>query len=368
MVRVVLEVLKNFFGVEVDLVGDVMLDAFMEIVYTGRSAEDLNAGCYDIISEMRLPGGVGCTARCVKALGGEPKLYSVIGVGSTARRLQDVLRKYGILNQRIIPIPGRRTTEKRRYIEKVTQRQCFVTQYVCKDPIPEEFQESLIGSMRGTKSKVVLVSDYKRGVVTEGLAQKVSEFARENNKYLIVDGRERPLKWYLDNMSGLDLITPNRREAEVMLGRELRTIDQVEAAGREIRDRLRCDVFLKLSEQGARLFVANSYENPEERRGKLTAQGEEYAYPAYNEHNVVCVSGAGDTMAATIALCIGAGIELPVACEIASRAAAITVSKPGSEVASLDELKISIASAPDFNPNPFPKLCPPATAINLMPS
>lgn len=336
------------------LVGDIMLDVFVPCGKDRRSSEDTDAWCFTMRGEHRLPGGVGCTARCVKALGGNPEVFAVTGTGTTNRRLRDGLRDYGISDRGLHSVSGRPTTLKRRYEDaEHPGRQFFVTEAQDRSDIDDAAAEAIGAGIQLSDAKVILVSDYMRGVVSKRLCEILVEEALENGRYLIVDGRLRDLSWYEDRFGRyIDLITPNRREAECMLGGvALGSASQLQSGGRAIQEALMCNVLLTLSEQGARLFGWNSAPSVSKTNGdrghgrRNGVPGDEYAYQAHNG-NPVNVSGAGDTLAATIALCIAAGMPLPEACELGSMAASISVGKPGSEVASADELQALVDGVP----------------------
>lgn len=309
-------------GVLVAIVGDVILDEFTYGKETRRSAEDSAASCYDVIREEHLPGSAGATARCVALLGGKPTLFSVTGTGRTSKRLSEMLEKLGV-NAHFVRDDGRPTTIKQRLVDSETGRQVAVIERQTRDSIPEWAELALIKQVEAVEATVIAVTDNARGVITDKVAPELSRIAREQGKKLLVDARPKPVAWYAEHYPHLYLITPNRREAEVMLGVPIRTQDDIDSAGRRLRDILKCNVLLTLSEQGAQLFPLD---------------GADESFPARNGAPPVSVSGAGDTVVATIALCLGAGVDLKEACRLSQITAAIAVSKEGTGVATKEEL------------------------------
>lgn len=314
--------LPDFRKKQIAVVGDLMLDKFSCGRSTRRSAEDSRAQCVDITKIHTLPGGIATPARCIKFLGGSVKVYGVAGNDQPGAMLGQLLESFGIARG-VFVIDGRPTTVKDRIIDEDTGTQLIVLEYQDRSLIPRYAEEGLIGRIcGGDQPDAVLLTDFDRGVVTPRLAITVSRWCRDRKIPLIVDARPKPLAWYTEAFPHLDLITPNRLEAEGMLGRRITTTEEVIRAGLEIQTALQCNVLLTLSEHGAWLF---------EREGAKTH------FPATNSEPL-CVSGAGDTLAATITLCVAAGMTLQQACQIGQFAAGITVGKPGSEVATYEEL------------------------------
>lgn len=300
---------------QVAVVGDAILDVWLTVRFWKPSAEDGAANCYDIVEEMKLPGGVGSTARCVSGLGGRVELYAVSGAGSSANRLKHALEEHGI-RAKLTPMRDRPTDVKTRAVDADNGRQVFVFENRPREPIPDAAADLLIADIQKTTASVIVVSDFDRGVVTPRVARAVSAFCRESGRKLVVDARPRPLAWYRENFPDLHLLTPNRSEAEALLGRSLKTDEDIDRAGDELRKRLQCNVLLKLSEDGAWLFPL---------------EGESRHYTAHNDHPE-CVCGAGDSYVGTIGLSLAAGVGLDEACEFGAYAAAVTVGKKGSQV------------------------------------
>ena len=318
----------DFSKVVLAIVGDIILDIFRYVEKDRPSAEDLGAFCYTEAHQERLAGGIGTTARCAVGLGGQAEVYGASGIGHSADQLRETLQKVGIV-MKLVRVEGRPTTVKDRVVEKSTNRQIAVLERQVRTPVDDWAADALVERVRESQAQVVVVSDFDRGVVTPRLARGLSESAQQFGRPLIVDARPRPLAWYREHFPYLSLITPNRREAEGMLGRSLRTEPEIDRAGRELREALRCSVLITLSEQGARLYEF---------------EGGEHAYTPTNGHEVVCVAGAGDTMVATIGLCLGAGMTLHEACVMAQYAAGVTVMKPGTEVVTQAELEAALSA------------------------
>lgn len=327
---------NRFKGVRAAVVGDVILDVFIDVKQDRPSSEDSDAWCYAEGRELRLPGGAGCVARALVSLGGSAEVYGVSGVGHSSIQLVEALKAHGI-EVNLVSDSARPTTVKTRYMNIETRRQVGVFERQVRQPVSDEVGEDILSRVRKIDSAAILVADYNRGVVSPQVARGLSAFARESEKRLIVDARPRPVSWYEEHFPHLYLVTPNRQEAEKMLDCVIRDEGDVLTAGRELRARLRCNVLVTLSEQGACLFQTD---------------GEEYRYRARDVVKPACVSGAGDTLVATIALGVGSGMTLQQACQLGQYAAGITIIKPGTEVATLAELReaLSVEDAKFFDP------------------
>ncbi len=163
-----------------------------------------------------------------------------------------------------------------------------------------------------------LVSDYDCGLVSDRVIECLLRIAGE--KPVIVDSRYR-----LNLFRGVCCLTPNEEEAAMTSGIAIRSDEDVEKAGRELLSRLRAQTLvITRGNKGMMLF---------EESGDITR------IPALGEEEVVDVSGAGDTVAATIALSLVAGASSREGAELANCAASVVVMKTGAATCSRDELK-----------------------------
>ncbi|MFH1286343.1 MAG: PfkB family carbohydrate kinase [Candidatus Magasanikbacteria bacterium] len=318
--------LPDFGGIPVFVVGDTILDVWTHGEAYRPSPEDIGAQCYRVDRSESVPGGAGSTARVIRALGGVPTIFGVCGTGHGLHQLRQALDCYG-LRAELAPDTSRPTTRKERFCEEGSQRQLLVVEHQSRREIDSPIEIQLLAKLNSqSKPAVLVVTDQDRGVVTSTIARGLSKYSRDQAIPLIVDGRERPIGWYVQNFPYLFLITPNVREAEVMMERALPNLDAVQHAGREMKELLGCNVLITMSEDGAYLF---------------DTEGDCYRQPALNGRPL-CVSGAGDTLVATIALCIAAGMSLRDACEVGQYATALNVAKEGTSSITWDELSAAL--------------------------
>jgi D-beta-D-heptose 7-phosphate kinase/D-beta-D-heptose 1-phosphate adenosyltransferase len=173
--------------------------------------------------------------------------------------------------------------------------------------------------MRAKPAQVILVSDYQKGVITRRSMAQLVAFGHANQLPVIVD----PKVPHIDYYAGASLVTPNHIEAEVATNSRISTNDDARRASIALRQRLGVDsVLITRGEHGMWLDHAGV-------DGYLPASARE----------VADVTGAGDTVIATLALAIAAGATMPEAARLANEAASIVVGKFGAATVSPAELK-----------------------------
>jgi D-beta-D-heptose 7-phosphate kinase/D-beta-D-heptose 1-phosphate adenosyltransferase len=173
--------------------------------------------------------------------------------------------------------------------------------------------------MRARPSQVILVSDYQKGVVTRRSMAQMIGFAQANGLPVIVD----PKVPHIDYYAGAALVTPNHVEAESATNSRISTNEDARRASIALRQRLGVDsVLITRGEHGMWLDHGGV-------DGYLPASARE----------VADVTGAGDTVIATLALAIAAGATMPEAARLANEAASIVVAKFGAATVSPAELK-----------------------------
>lgn len=335
------ESLARIKGAHVVVLGDVILDIFTTVQRERPSSEHRKPGgeegwnLQQIGNSIKIPGGAGNTARNIATLGGKATLISVAGVGESADTLQRILEEHdivvGLLNDR-----ERRTSVKYRTL---FPDGTYAADVLNRDTVDEQGQPiaitqatelRVIERLAETQSHTVVITDNGRGFITPGLIRGVVGFCQSHGRKLIYDIRPRGEDFDFSVVTEAYLITPNRKEAAQLLGVAPLTNgkDSVEAC-RELAMRFNTNVLLTQDGDGMLLYIRDS--------------GEHYQYPALGS-KVICVSGAGDTVAATIALATEAGATLKEAVEWASHSAAIAVAKDGTAVVNFEELALSLAN------------------------
>jgi D-beta-D-heptose 7-phosphate kinase/D-beta-D-heptose 1-phosphate adenosyltransferase len=192
--------------------------------------------------------------------------------------------------------------------------------YECDTPAAAALEAELVKKVReaATHADVVLISDYQKGAVTQATAQAAIAGARSRGVPSLVD----PKVPHIDYYAGASLITPNHHEAEAVTLMRIRTAEEARAAAQRFRERAKCDaVLITRGEHGMWLL----------------SQDGEFDLPA-EAREVSDVTGAGDTVIATMALGLAARASLADAARLANRAAGLAVARFGPVAISRDEL------------------------------
>jgi D-glycero-beta-D-manno-heptose-7-phosphate kinase len=298
-------------GARVLVVGDAMLDRYW-FGEVGRISPEAPVPIVKIEREEERAGGAANVARNAAALGAQVSLLSVVGTDEAAARLARLLRRERV-NARLHRDRSVRTTVKLRVIGR--QQQLVRVDF--ETPPSHEVLASKLRDFGGMlrEADVVILSDYGKG----GLAHiaRMIGTARRAGKLVLVDPKGEDYMRY----RGASLVTPNRGEFREIVGpwkseRELNDLAQ------RLRRRLKADALLVTrSEEGMTLFRDGS-------RVHVPAQARE----------VYDVSGAGDTVIATLGVALAAGARLNEAVRLANRAAGIVVGKFGTAVVTPEEL------------------------------
>jgi rfaE bifunctional protein kinase chain/domain len=304
-------VLPDCSGARVLVVGDVMLDRYW-FGDVQRISPEAPVPIVHVQRSEERPGGAANVARNVAALGGQATLLSVVGDDEAGRSLADLLAAENVktLFHKDAQLP---TTVKLRVIGRQQQllRIDFETapsREVLDDKL-DEF-ESLVDSI-----DVVILSDYGKGGLTH--VAKMIAAARRHGKRVLVDPKGDDYARY----RGATLLTPNRSEFREVVGRWHDEADLVARA-----EKLRSDLDLEgllvtRSEEGMSLFLDHlALHEPTQAR------------------EVFDVSGAGDTVIATLGLMMAAGVPMAAAMRIANRAAGVVVAKLGTATVTRAEL------------------------------
>ncbi len=313
------ELVGRIAGRTVLVVGDAMLDHFV-------------VGCVDRISpeapvpvvvyqqqEFRL-GGAANVAHNIVALGGRAELVSVVGADDEAKRLRAELERLPVGVRGLVADASRCTTRKLRVVTTRNQqvaRVDYESDREISGPIEAEVVRQI--EERAATVNAILVSDYLKGVVSAAVAMAAIQAGHRRGIPVLVD----PKVPHIDYYGGATVITPNHHEAEAVTHLRIRTDDEARAAAARFRERASCEsVLITRGEHGMWLLGPDG-------EAHLPAEARE----------VSDVTGAGDTVIATLALGLAAGAPLADAARLANRAAGIVVGKFGPAVVTVEELR-----------------------------
>lgn len=298
-------------SVRILVVGDVMLDRYW-FGDVSRISPEAPVPVVKVERQEERLGGAANVARNAAALGARVSLLSVVGDDEAGHRLESLLMDAGI-ESCLHRDTNLSTTVKLRVIGR--QQQLLRIDFE-NAPDHEVLQAKLQDFSRLLPdTDVVVLSDYGKGGLTH--ISEMIRLARKAGKTVLVDPKGDDYVRY----AGASLLTPNRSELREVVGR-WSSEEDLERKADALRTSLSLEALLVTrSEEGMTLFTA-------EGRSHVPAKARE----------VFDVSGAGDTVIATLAVMLGAGLELPCAMDIANRAGGIVVGKLGTATVSREEL------------------------------
>jgi D-glycero-beta-D-manno-heptose-7-phosphate kinase len=318
------ELIARFNRASILVVGDIMLDRFI-VGRVTRISPEAPVPVVQFQSEHVRLGGAANVAHNIVALGGRAQLVGLAGVDAAATRLREALAAAGIGVDGLVEDTSRPTTEKVRIVTERNQ-QVGRIDYERDSDADGDVEAAVIKQIRrlGPTATALLVSDYLKGSVTRGCVEAlvaVSRASQPSGIPLLVDPKIPHLPFY----AGATLVTPNHHEAEAATQVRIRTDEDAQRAAREFRERSGCDaVLITRGEHGMWLSEPNA-------EGSADAVARE----------VADVTGAGDTVVATLALALSAGATLSEATVLANHAAGIVVGKFGPATLSTEELNAS---------------------------
>ena len=313
------DLIGRFAAAPVLVVGDVMLDRFLFGRVSRISPEAPVPVVVHDHDEYRL-GGAANVAHNIVALGGTVVLAGVAGDDEDGRALAGEMAARGLGASALVTVPGRRTTTKVRVVTSRNQQVARID-YEADGDLDGASEDALMTAVDRhlDGARVLLVSDYQKGVISRRVMAHLVARAHARGVPLLVD----PKVAHLDFYRGATLITPNHLEAEIASGRRIRTMDDAREAARAIVERAGVGgVLITLGERGMWVSV----------------DGVEGALPA-TAREVSDVTGAGDTVIATLALALAAGATPAEGAALANQAAGISVGKFGAATVSADELR-----------------------------
>ena len=298
------------------VIGDLMIDHYLwgscERISPEAPVQVINVG-----DESVVLGGAGNVINNLNALGAQVDVISVIGNCETSGKLKALLANIKVNTKYLITQNKRITTKKTRIIS--SQQQVVRYDHESTDEISDESQKSILASFEKLVSNydAVLLSDYGKGVLTIELTQSLIAIANDKNIKVLVDPKGLDYSKY----RGSYLLTPNKKEASEATKINITDDASLTKAITQLKTEYDLDVSLiTLSEQGVAI-----YDN------KLRV------HPTVSRE-VFDVTGAGDTVLASLGFALACGYKIDAAVEFANLAAGVVVGKIGSAIATLNEI------------------------------
>ncbi|MCX7724290.1 MAG: D-glycero-beta-D-manno-heptose-7-phosphate kinase [Thermodesulfovibrio sp.] len=311
---------KNFKEKKILVIGDIILDRYIFGKVT-RISPEAPVPVVEVYEEQYRLGGAANVANNIVSLGGKAYLCGIIGKGPTGKVVRDLLTEKGI-EQDFIFEDTRRTTVKTRVIGGNQQ----IVRFDIEDRkrLEGKAKENFLSMIKSILDRfdAVIVSDYKKGVVSEELFRILVNHKKKNGGFIAVDPKVGHFRFYKQ----VSLITPNIAEASHGAEIDIKDEKTLIKAGFNLLRKLGCDsVLITRGEEGMSLFE------------KKNSEVEVTHLPTVAK-KVFDVTGAGDTVIATITLAHVAGASLVDAAKIANIAAGIVVGKVGTAVAAPEEI------------------------------
>ena len=298
------------------VIGDLMIDHYLwgscERISPEAPVQVINVG-----DESMSLGGAGNVINNLNALGAQVDVISVIGNCETSGKLKALLANIKVNTKYLITQNKRVTSKKTRIIS--SQQQVVRYDHESTDEISDESQKSILASFKKLVSNydAVLLSDYGKGVLTIELTQSLIAIANDKNIKVLVDPKGLDYSKY----RGSYLLTPNKKEASEATKININDDASLTKAITQLKTEYDLDVSLiTLSEQGVAIYDDKLRVHPTVSR------------------EVFDVTGAGDTVLASLGFALACGYKIDAAVEFANLAAGVVVGKIGSAIATLNEI------------------------------
>ncbi|WP_096029426.1 D-glycero-beta-D-manno-heptose-7-phosphate kinase [Campylobacter lanienae] len=297
------------------VVGDLMIDHYIW-GSCDRISPEAPVQVVNIKNETKRLGGCGNVVSNLIALGAEVGVISVVGDDELGSEILKLLKDRGAKAELVIAQKGRKSSQKSRVM--VTHQQVIrldtesTSDIDCADEIVGKFQGILDGY------DIVLLSDYGKGVLSDYLTKQIISITKNSSKMVLVDPKGKDYSKY----KGATLLTPNKKEASEALGFVIDSDEKLELALKTMKMNYELEYSLiTLSEDGIGLLAQKMVK-----------------FPALAKE-VFDVTGAGDSVLATLGYCLASKMSIEDAIDNANLAAAVVVGKVGSADASWGEIE-----------------------------
>jgi rfaE bifunctional protein kinase chain/domain len=303
------EIQKCFDGKRIAVVGDLMLDRYFW-GKVSRISPEAPVPIVEVEEESTRLGGAANVANNVASLGGVPILIGVVGNDAGAESLRKLIAEQGFPTDGIVTDESRPTTIKTRVIAH--NQHVVRIDHEEKIDLNVDVQTRVIASFERQIQSLdgIILEDYNKGVLTKGLIASIIRLAKEHKKIITVDPKFNNFFDY----QGVSVFKPNRKETEEALNRRLNTFAEMEGAARELLVKLNSDnILLTLGDMGMILLEQNG--SP--------------AHVETKARHIADVSGAGDTVIATLTMAMVAGASVGESATLANYAGGIVCGEVG---------------------------------------
>ncbi len=310
--------IDQFSHQTIAVIGDVMLDQYI-YGHVERISPEAPIPIVQQHEVQLVPGGAGNTAANITALGATCHLFGLHGNDKAGKDLEETLHIFGIKTDGLIK-DNRPTTVKTRVLGN--HQQIVRIDHELNQAPSQASTDALCNQLKEVlpQCQAIVVCDYAKGAITRELMDYLRDIAVKLAIPLLVDPRPHHKAWY----HHVTFLTPNKKETSGMVQAEVRDITDAKEQGIKLARELQSNILLTMSEEGMLVIDAQL--------------GTVHHLPT-KAQEVVDVSGAGDTVIATLALGLAAQAAPEQAAELATHAASVVVAKLGTATLTQEELR-----------------------------
>jgi len=317
--------LGKFKTKKILVIGDIILDMYSWGAIERLNPEEEGSPLINVNNDTYILGGAANVAHNISTLGGNAILYGLVNESDeSGEKIRDLCIKRGIkLNSYS---DGRATTVKQRIMSKKRQvaRIDREVNYKISQELSDKISQDLLEKIKSVDG--IILSDYNKGLFIKDFGQKIINYAKKHHVPTYVDTKPR----LVNSFKGADLITPNKSEAEQIVGFNIDATDAENPEG--------------TTAQATKYFV----DNLDTKIGLITLSEKGIAYydketgyanvPTFAK-GVSDVTGAGDTVIATLSLGLVSGLNIHEAVKLSNIAASYAVSKVGTYAVKAEDLR-----------------------------
>lgn len=303
------------------VLGDLLIDELLE-GNPERISREAPVLILEHVATSHIPGGAANTANNITALGGKCHAIGICGEDEYARKMAQMLERHGITYD-LVSDRTRPTTVKTRILSKShsLMQQLLRLDRIAHHAIDAATEKKILEKLdkAAPEHNAIILSDYRAGTITDTIISGCRSISQNNSNLLVVDAQNR-----FERFEGCALITPNQPDTEAALGFKIDSNESLQHAG---------SLLMKMSGAQSILITRGA-------QGMALFQKDQpvFELPPFNKSEVFDVTGAGDTVIATMTLALVTGSTPAEAMALGNLAAGIVVRKSGTAVTSQKEM------------------------------
>ncbi|MDA9211057.1 bifunctional heptose 7-phosphate kinase/heptose 1-phosphate adenyltransferase [Methylophilaceae bacterium] len=314
---------KNKWGL---VIGDIMLDRYIS-GDVKRLSPEASVPIVDVNENINKIGGAGNVALNLSCLGIKTLIVGEIGNDNSGKIIKDLFKENGISTQYLVKKKGATTTKTR---IMGGQQQIVRLDYDEFSTGPNQVESKKILKLISNSPSAIIISDYEKGFLTTSLLKKIIKAANKKNIPVIIDPKGKNLEKY----RGATAITPNKKEAYLLANLSEKDEKLLDISLKKLVKKYNFNfIAMTQGEYGIKHITTNKIEE----------------YPTRASNQVFDVSGAGDTVIATLTASIIANLSLRDGFELANLAAGIVVKQIGTMPIQQNELLVELHSLTSIN-------------------